>query len=37
LASSGEVDYNWLEGEIAELADKLNIDLEFKKLNPKTN
>ena len=37
LSSNKEVDYNWLEGEFAELADKLAIDLEFKKLNPDTN
>lgn len=37
LSSSTEVDYKWLESELAELADKLDIDLEFKRLNPKTN
>ena len=34
---SKDVDYQSLEIEFAELADKLNIDLEFKKLNPATN
>lgn len=37
LSSSEEVDYKWLESEIAELSHKFNTDLEFKKLNPMTN
>lgn len=37
LSSATEVDYKWMESEFAELSHKLNIDLEFKKLNPKTN
>jgi len=37
LASSGQVDFDWLEAETAELSDKFNVDLEFKRLNPDTN